>query len=212
VSIARSVEDLGLVVFPVLGVHPAEISRLTERMPLSDAVTIMKDGLSLAAEYVAEGKAVAIKSGRPHYPTTAEIAAASNGILIFSLTLAKEAGCALQIHAESGPCDDVIGMAAAAGMPANRVVKHFGSPETPLIPSLVAKHRAIPLLARSGRAFMMESDYMDENDRPGAVVGPKSVPRFTRRLLEEGTITDEDAYRIHAETPSRVYSVTIERM
>jgi TatD-related deoxyribonuclease len=96
-------------------------------------------------------------------------------------------------------------------MPANRVVKHFGSPETPLIPSLVAKHRAIPLLARSGRAFMMESDYMDENDRPGAVVGPKSVPRFTRRLLEEGKITDEDAYRIHAETPSRVYSVTIER-
>jgi TatD-related deoxyribonuclease len=55
----------------------------------------------------------------------------------------------------------------------------------------------------------MESDYMDERSRPGAVIGPKSVPRFTLRLLGEGAITGEDLWRIHAETPSRVYGVEI---
>ncbi|KAF5028457.1 hypothetical protein DSECCO2_658860 [anaerobic digester metagenome] len=50
---------------------------------------------------------------------------------------------------------------------------------------------------------------MDENSRPGAVIGPKSVPRFTRRYLEEGLITEEDAWRIHRETPSRTYGVDI---
>jgi TatD-related deoxyribonuclease len=55
----------------------------------------------------------------------------------------------------------------------------------------------------------MESDYMDENGSPGAVIGPKSVPRFTRRLLEKGLITTEDIYRIHTETPSKVYGVEI---
>ncbi|HZD44305.1 MAG TPA: hydrolase TatD, partial [Methanomicrobiales archaeon] len=52
-------------------------------------------------------------------------------------------------------------------------------------------------------------DYMDENSRPGAVLGPKSVPRTTLRLLSEGRITEEDAWRIHAEAPSRVYGVEI---
>jgi len=55
----------------------------------------------------------------------------------------------------------------------------------------------------------MESDYMDEKSRPGAVIGPKSVPRFTLRHLESGAITEKDIWRIHAETPSRVYGVEI---
>jgi len=50
---------------------------------------------------------------------------------------------------------------------------------------------------------------MDENSRPGAVMGPKSVPRITRHLLESGAITPGDAWCIHAETPGRVYGVEI---
>ncbi len=46
----------------------------------------------------------------------------------------------------------------------------------------------------------MESDFMDENARPGAVIGPKSVPRYTNQLLRQGLITEEDCFRIHAET------------
>jgi len=96
-----------------------------------------------------------------------------------------------------------------AGMPVDRVVKHYGSPETPLHPSLIAKHEAIPQLAREKRAFTMESDYMDENSRPGAVIGPKSVPRYTNQLVASSRFTAEDCYRIHAETIERVYGVSI---
>jgi TatD-related deoxyribonuclease len=56
---------------------------------------------------------------------------------------------------------------------------------------------------------MMESDFMDEHSRPGAVTGPKSVPRFTQRLLTEGAITEDDVCRIHTETPAKVYGVEI---
>ena len=113
-------------------------------------------------------------------------------------------------HAEGGPCSDVVEMAREAGLPAERVVKHFATPETPLVPSLIARHEAIPALAGEGRAFMMESDYMDENSRPGSVIGPKSVPRFTRRLLEAGAISEEAAYHIHVGTPSQIYGVEID--
>jgi TatD-related deoxyribonuclease len=115
----------------------------------------------------------------------------------------------VQIHAESGPCTDVADMARNAGFPVERVVKHYGSPDTPLHPSLIAKHEAIPQLTRERRAFTMESDFMDENSRPGAVIGPKSVPRYTYQLLRNGLITEEDCFRIHAETVGRVYGVRI---
>jgi TatD-related deoxyribonuclease len=55
----------------------------------------------------------------------------------------------------------------------------------------------------------MESDYMDENSRPGAVMGPKSVPRYTNQLLASGGMTEEDCFFIHAETVERVYGVPV---
>jgi TatD-related deoxyribonuclease len=208
-AVAATLREIGLGVFPVLGVHPAEISHLIEYLPLTDACELMKDALSRAAVHIQEGRATALKSGRPHYPVSEEILAASNQILSHALQLGAKYHCAVQVHAESGPCADITDRARAVGMSPDRVVKHYAIPETPLIPSFIATHEAIPVLAREGRRFTMESDYMDENSRPGAVIGPRSVPRVTLRLLESGLITEEDAYRIHVATPQEVYGVEI---
>ncbi len=209
IGVADEVRALGLGVFVVLGVHPAEITYFADRRPTAESARIMAEGLELAAEYVAEGRAVALKSGRPHYDAGPEVTEASNRVLARALELAARAGCALQIHAESGPCADVIGMARQVGMDPARVVKHFAEPATPLVPSFVARHEAIPEVAASGRAFMLESDYMDERSRPGAVVGPKTVPRTSLRLLAAGALDEEALARCHVETPSRVYGVEI---
>lgn len=209
IRIAELIRETGVIAFPVLGVHPAEITHLTGRMPLAAAVETMKGGIDCAARYVREGKAIALKSGRPHYEVSPELLAASNDVLMHALSAAADCGCALQVHTETGPCTDLVEMARHAGMPKERVVKHYGGPDTPLHPSLIAKHEAIPDLLRSGRAFTMESDYMDENSRPGAVIGPKSVPRYTHKLIESGQMTEEDCFRIHAETIQKVYGVPI---
>jgi TatD-related deoxyribonuclease len=209
IGVADEVRALGLGVFVVLGVHPAEITYFADRRSPAESARIMAEGLDLAAAYVAEGRAVALKSGRPHYDAGAEVADASNRVLAHALRLAARAGCALQIHAESGPCEDVVGMAREVGMDPGRVVKHFAEPSTPLVPSFVARHEAIPDYAGSGRPFMLESDYMDERTRPGAVVGPKSVPRTSLRLLASGAIDEEALARCHVETPSHVYGVEI---
>jgi len=208
-GIAEMVRRTGLSVFVILGVHPAEISRLAARMTVEAGAELMQRALDIAATYVAEGRAVAIKSGRPHYPVDERVWKASNAVLRHALTLGAEGTFAVQIHAESGPCEDVVGMAAAAGIEVGRVVKHFATPDTPLVPSLIAKHEAIPDLARERRVFTMESDYMDDNSRPGAVIGPKSVPRFTRRLFEAGLLSEEDVFRIHADSPAHIYGVEI---
>lgn len=208
-GIARQVTELGLVVFPVLGVHPAEISRLIPAVGLERATCIMMEGISLAAEYVKEGDAVALKSGRPHYEVEPEIRAASDRVLSHALSLAARRSCAVQVHAETGPCEDIVELARVSGIDIRHVVKHYGSPDTPLHPSLIATHDAVAAIVRANRKCTLESDYMDENSRPGAVMGPKSVPRLTKKLMESGVLSLEEAFRIHSDTPAEVYGVEI---
>ena len=209
VKTAAMIREEGVTAFPILGVHPAEMTRMTDRLPLEEIEKIMCDALSIAAEYVKEGKAVALKNGRPHYPVEDEILESSNRVLMHAIELAADCGCALQIHAESGPCSDVVKMAEDAKMPVYRVVKHFAIPETPLTPSMLAKHEAIPGMANAGRLMTMESDYMDDNERPGSVIGPRSVPRYTRKMLDCGSIDEETAFRIHKDNPEKIYGVEI---
>jgi TatD-related deoxyribonuclease len=54
----------------------------------------------------------------------------------------------------------------------------------------------------------METDFIDDPDRPGAVLGPKTVPRRVRTLLDEGY--DDAVRRAHVETPRRVYGIDTE--
>jgi TatD-related deoxyribonuclease len=207
---AEAVRALGCTCYCMAGVHPAEVGRLLERMSLDEAESLMKGGLDLAAEYVADGKCIGIKSGRPHYPVSPEVWEMSNRVLSHALTLAGELDCPLQIHAESGPCDDVIDMAKKAGMDSTRVIKHFATCDTPLHPSVTAREPFLADWFRDGKVFTMESDFMDDNSRPGAVNGPRSVPRTMQRMLQKGDITVDDVFRIHSDVPGKLYRVSFE--
>ncbi|MDD1674952.1 MAG: TatD family hydrolase [Methanomicrobiales archaeon] len=210
IATAEQVRSLGLGVFVVLGVHPAEITRLSGLCGMEGAVAVMQDGLSTAARYIAEGKAIGLKSGRPHYKASPEIMEASQRVLTHAISLAADHRCALQIHAESGPCSDIAELARRNRVDPLRVIKHYAIPETPLMPSLLARHPAVPDLCRRKAPFLMESDFMDEDSRPGAVSGPKSVPRTTLHLLSEHAISEEDVWRVHAETVAKVYGVEVQ--
>ena len=50
------------------------------------------------------------------------------------------------------------------------------------------------------------------NSRPGAVLGPKTVPRRTRELLRNETLTEEDAYKIHVENVEKVYGIDLSNL
>ena len=207
---ADAVRALGCTCYCMAGVHPAEVGRFLERMSLEEAESLMKGGLDLAAEYVADGKCIGIKSGRPHYPVSPEVWEMSNRVLSHALTLAGELDCPLQIHAESGPCDDVIDMAKKAGMDSTRVIKHFATCDTPLHPSVTAREPFLADWFCDGKVFTMESDFMDDNSRPGAVNGPRSVPRTMQRMLQKGDITVDDVCRIHSDVPGKLYRVSFE--
>ena len=53
--------------------------------------------------------------------------------------------------------------------------------------------------------FMLETDYLDDPKRPGAVMGPKTVPRKTFKAFENNIISEEQLYNIHTKVPDLVY-------
>lgn len=195
--------------WPILGVHPTLISRLVDERGLSPdrAGEIMRGGIDLAAEYVADGRALALKSGRPHYEVDDDVLEASNAVMRHAFARAVDVDCAVQLHAEdSEDMTDVTAWAEEAGLPATRVVKHYagGRLEGP-IPSVMSDRDRLAVAAERGEPFLMETDFVDDPDRPGAVLGPKTVPRRVAWLLEAG---HEEAVRnAHVETPRLVYDI-----
>jgi TatD-related deoxyribonuclease len=197
--------------WPVLGVHPALVSRLVEEgHDPASARDLMQTGLEAAAEYVADGPALALKSGRPHYDVDDDVWAASNDVMRHGFDLAAETGCAVQLHTEdSEDLTDVAGWAVDRGLPPERVVKHFsgGRLDGPT-KSVIANTDDLEVAVEADEPFMMETDYIDDPDRPGAVLGPRTVPRRVRWLREAGH--DDAVERAHVETPADVYGIDTE--
>lgn len=217
VEIARQINGMGVVAFPVLGVHPAEITRLSCHMELGKVIDVMKGGLELAASYVKEGVAVGIKTGRPHYPVSEEVWNASNEVMEHGFTLALDIDCAVQLHTESvgePELTDITDRAKRTGIKPYRVVKHYAPPMVAvceglgIFPGILAGKDAIEVALGEGSRFMIETDYIDDPQRPGAVLGPKTVPRRTLKLIEQ--FGEEVFWKVHKDNPEKVYGVEID--
>jgi TatD-related deoxyribonuclease len=208
---AEASERLPGRAWPVLGVHPGLISRLVEDgYAPQEASDFMQSGLDIAAEFVVDGPALAIKSGRPHYDVSEAVWEASNEVMKHAFELGAEVGCAVQLHTEGGEdFTEIAEWAESRGLPREQVVKHYsgGYVDGP-IPSIISNKDALEAGAEHGGSFLMETDYLDDPERPGAVLGPKTVPSRVRWLLEEGY--DDAVRRAHVETPARVYGIDTE--
>jgi TatD-related deoxyribonuclease len=207
--VADAADLLDGTAWPVLGVHPGLVSKLVDDRGFTpgEARDLMCAGLDVAAEYVADGEALALKSGRPHYDVTDEVWEASNDVLRHAFSLGAAHDCAVQLHTEAtDDLTDVGEWATERGLEPHRVVKHYaGGRLDGVTPSVMSEKDRLETAAERGEPFLMETDFVDDPDRPGAVLGPKTVPRRVRWLLEEGY---EDAVRnAHVETPARVYDI-----
>ena len=105
-------------------------------------------------------------------------------------------------------------MATKSGLSTERLVRHYSPPNVDekvtqgVTPSVLIGKGAIETLLEtapcSSHGFLLETDYMDDLRRPGAVLGPKTVPKRTNQLLEAG-IDEEFLWRSHVDLPEKLY-------
>ncbi|MDI6916815.1 MAG: TatD family hydrolase [Thermoplasmatales archaeon] len=213
-------KETNVKVFVALGPHPAELTRLLEKLSLAESVEKMKKRIETAGKYVAEKKSVAVgEIGRPHYDVPDDVWSASNEIMEYGMAVAKDTGCPVILHTETATKEtfrEIAEMADRIGLKREKIIKHYSPPLVKLednfgiFPSILAGKDAVKEAISISSRFMMETDYMDDLKRPGAVLGPKTVPRVTKLFFEKGIFTGEDILKIHKENPEKVYGIEVE--
>ncbi len=216
--LAESVrKEVAIGVEVTVGPYPVLLIGLAERHGLEKAVGIMKEGMDAAQRLVLEGKAIGIgEIGRPHFAVPADILSASNEIMTYGMSLAKEAGCPVVLHTESATPEsmrEIALMADRVGLPRHKVVKHYCPPlvtdeeSSGLFPSVLASRTAISTALAKGSRFLMETDFLDDMSRPGAVMAITTVPKRTRGMIQSGQMSEEQAHQIHFDNPKKVYGI-----
>jgi TatD-related deoxyribonuclease len=211
-------EETGVETYVSVGPHPAEFTKsLDGDRDLDEAEASYRAGLEAAEELLEEDRVVALgEIGRPHYEVPDEIWERANELFREALAIAADHDVAAILHTEPGDPETFAQWAEwadEAGLDRERVVKHFSPPIVDeadnhgLVPSIVASEDNLEAALEQGDRFMMETDYLDDPSRPGAVLGPKLVSRRTKQLYEAGIIDEDDWRSIHVEVPREVYGI-----
>ncbi len=212
---AKAREATNLEINIAVGPYPVLIIPLAEAYGLDKAEEMLVKGMEDAARDVAEGKAVALgEIGRPHFPVSQEIWDASNRVLLRGMELAKENDCPVIIHCESEEDTDrsLAELADRAGLDRGLVVKHSSPPlvtdeETyGVMPSIPASKTNVKAAIGKGTdRFMIETDYIDDPEKPGAIMSVTTVPKKVSAWLANGQVPVESIHRICGDIPDSLY-------
>lgn len=213
-------ENTKVKAFAVCGVHPAEFSKLLEnKNSLESSYEKVKEALNYVKFLVEEKKAIAIgEIGRPHYEVNSDEMKYQNKIIKDALILAKDVDCPVQLHTETfdkSKYKEFADIADELNFNKHKLIKHFAGPLiTPdetfgLTSSVMSSKKNIEIAISKGTNFLMETDYLDDLTRPGAVLGPKTVPKRTLNFIEKGILSEEDAFKIHKNNVEAVYGIDL---
>ncbi len=218
-ALARKIhEEIGIIVYPVVAPYPVDLLPLVETLGLSEAVRLHEQALDLAGRLVEEQRVVALgEVGRPHFPTSTEIAEAADELFRYALGVARDAGCAAVVHSEdldAGGFRELAALAAQTSFPVSRLVKHYvrskiaTSDSSGIAVSVLARRELVVHALSDPGTWFLETDFLDDPQRPGAVLDLTTVPRRAREIIDR-SISDSDRLRMpFVEAIARVYGFT----
>jgi len=211
--------QINIGVFVTVGPYPVDYIKLSEKFGRTKTIEIMKKGMDQAAELCENGDCIAIgEIGRPHFQVDEQVVLDSNEILQYGMQKAKEAGVPVVLHTESTTpenCKEFVAMGKKIGLKADKIIKHYSPPlitkqeNSGLFPSVLGNKKNITISIKKGTRFMLETDYIDDPKRPGAVLGPKTIPKNTISMIKEDMMTEDQAYKIHKDNPEKVYDIEL---
>jgi len=209
--------DIG--VFVTVGPYPVDYLKFSEEFGREIAIDLMKKGMDEAAKLFEEKKIIAIgEIGRPHFPVDEQTVIDSNEIFLYGMQKAEDVGCPVVLHTESTTpeqCKELMKLGGKVGLKPEKIVKHFAPPliksneNFGLMPSVLASRKKIFVAPKKGSRFLMGTDYIGDPPRPGAVLGPKTVPKLTKNLLDSNVMSEKQSFEIHVKNPQKTYNICL---
>ena len=221
-------KEFGLGVGVVLGPHPVAWEKQIPELGIEASSELHLEAVSLALEYIDSGHAHCLgEVGRPHYPVEEEIWEKANDLLLEILSMASSSGTSVQLHVEEKDertYSELSKLCMSSGISSERAIRHFAPPNvsadfTHGLSATVNVGKGsietiVETAGEAGSPWGMETDFLDDNRRPGAVLGPKTVPKRTQQLcsslLSEGWSENEVESlltKVHSEWPESLYGL-----
>ena len=229
ISMADEVRtEFGLGVGVVLGPHPVVWEKQIPELGIKASSELHLEAVSLALEYIDSGHAHCLgEVGRPHYPVREEIWTRANDLLLEILSMASSSRTSVQLHVEENDektYSELRQLCMSSGIPSERAIRHFAPPNVSadfthgLSATVNVGKGSIETIVETARKaaspWGMETDFLDDDRRPGAVLGPKTVPKRTQELcsslLSEGWSENEVESlltKVHSEWPESLYGL-----
>ena len=220
--------EFGLEVGVVLGPHPVAWEKQIPELGIEASSELHLEAVSLALEYIDSGHAHCLgEVGRPHYPVREEIWERADDLLLEILSMASSSRTSVQLHVEENDkktYSELSQLCMSSGISSERAIRHFAPPNVSadfthgLSATVNVGKGSIEKIVETAREaaspWGMETDFLDDNRRPGAVLGPKTVPKRTQELcsslLSEGWSDNEVESlltKVHSEWPESLYGL-----
>jgi TatD-related deoxyribonuclease len=220
----KAAEDSGLRVACLAGFHPADVDKLIDKYKMKPfevldlGLRVVDYVASLCREGVLDGIG---EVGRQHYKTTPERVLVAEMILERAIQNARDYDCIIHMHLENSGADTVyLTHRIVEGLHVEprrrgRLVFHHSKPVMVEAASKLGYPATLPGLPRLLEAafkslppvYMIESDYIDDPSRPGAVVYPWDMAEAQLRMAEKGVVEREYLYKINVDNIVKVYGV-----
>ena len=229
ISMAEEVrKEFGLRVGVVLGPHPVAWEKQIPELGIEESSELHLEAVSLALEYIDSGHAHCLgEVGRPHYPVEEEIWERANDLLLEILSMASSSRTSVQLHVEEKDektYSELSKLCISSGISSERAIRLFAPTNVSadfthgLSATVNVGKGSIETIVETAREaaspWGMETDFLDDKRRPGAVLGPKTVPKRTQQLcsslLSEGWSENEVESlltKVHSEWPESLYGL-----
>jgi len=219
--LARDVrESSGVVAYVVVAPYPIDLLRASESLGIEAALTLHTRALDLAGQWVRERRAVALgEVGWPHFPVDAAVGEATRSAFRHALGVARDVGCPVVVH--SADLDEVgwralDEAAREADLPEHRVVKHYARTRRDptlgggVVPSYLARRDLVNSVVADPGPWFLETDFLDDPARPGAVLDLTTVPRRAAAIAGRSPSGAETLTVPFVRSVKEVYGITPE--
>jgi TatD-related deoxyribonuclease len=204
-----------VVAYSVVAPYPVDLIAAERALGLEAAVELQERALDLAGAWVRDHRAVALgEVGRPHFEVPAPIASASTRVFRHALEVARDVGCPVVVHSadlDAGGLRELAAEASDAGVRPGNVVKHYArapvdtASSSGIARSYLARREMVRGVLGEPAPWFLETDYLDDPARPGAVLDLATVPRRARQVAEDLQGSADRLWVPFAESIERVY-------
>jgi len=185
-------EELGVTAYVVVAPYPVDLVACASALGAEQALDLHRAALDLAGEWVRERRAVALgEVGWPHFPVPPEVADIAASAFRHALKVAREVDCPAIVHSPDLDPEGYRNLATEAGragLPLHRVVKHYARTRVEpggsagIVLSYLARREIVTEVVPDAGPWFLETDFLDDPKRPGAVLDLTTVPRRARAI------------------------------